>query len=156
MPNEVKRNKKNETEQNKDSMVEQTIDGLQKNGNDWYTLGREDVVQQLEAFPDQGLTSSEAERRLQVAGPNQLAEARPVTFWQMVWEQVNSSVNWLLIGASILSTFLGDYVEAIVIIAIVVLNTVLGVIQEQRAEEALSALQKMAAPEAHVTLIALL
>lgn len=118
--------------------------------NTWSTLERDDVIQQLEAFPDQGLSSGEAERRLQATGPNQLEEARPVTFWQMAWEQINTSVNWLLIAASILSAFLGDYVEAIVIIAIVVLNTVLGVIQEQRAEQALSALQKMAAPEAQV------
>ena len=116
----------------------------------WHLLEREDILRQLESSTDQGLPSAEAERRLQEAGPNELAEPEPVTFWQMVWAQLNNFVIYLLIGASLISALFGDYVEAAVIIAIVVLNTVLGVVQERRAEQALSALQKMAAPEAQV------
>ena len=113
-------------------------------------LEREDLVRQLKSSTDQGLSSREVEERLATVGPNQLAEARPVTFWQMVWTQLNSFVIYLLIGATVISALLGDYVEAGVILAIVVLNTVLGVMQERRAEQALSALRKMAAPDAHV------
>jgi Ca2+-transporting ATPase len=130
--------------------IEKTLSTEKQSGNGWYSLVCEEVVHQLKSSTDKGLASSEAEHRLQSNGPNQLTEAKPITFWQMVWEQLNSFVIWLLIGASLISAFLGDYVEAGVIIAIVVLNTVLGVLQEQRAEQALSALKKMAAPEAHV------
>ena len=121
-----------------------------ENKKNWYALEHEELLRTLETSTDQGLSSQEAERRLQSVGPNQLEEAKPVTLWQMVWEQLNSFVVYLLIIASLISAALGDYLEAGVILAIVVLNTILGVVQERRAEQALSALKKMAAPEAHV------
>jgi Ca2+-transporting ATPase len=130
--------------------IEKTLSTEKQTGICWYSLVCEEVVYQLKSSMDKGLASSEAEHRVHKNGPNELTEAKPTTFWQMIWEQLNSFVIWLLIGASLISAFLGDYVEAGVIIAIVVLNTVLGVLQERRAEQALSALKKMAAPEAHV------
>ena len=122
----------------------------EKNENHWHALKHEALLRILETSTDDGLSSQEAERRLQFIGPNQLDEAKPVTLWQMIGEQLNSFVVVLLIIASIISAVLGDYLEAVVILAIVVLNTTLGVIQERRAEQALSALKKMAAPDAHL------
>ena len=116
----------------------------------WHTLEAKDIAQLLEIQPSEGLSSSEAQKRLQKTGPNELKEAPRAGFLQMVLDQFNNFIVIILILASIVSAFLGDYVEAIAILAIVVLNAILGVVQEQRAEEALAALRRLAAPEADV------
>jgi Ca2+-transporting ATPase len=115
----------------------------------WHALSPEDVLRHLEVQED-GLTDEQAARRLAQYGPNQLQEAPRPTFWHMLWDQLNNFVVILLIVASIVSALLGDYVEAGAIMAIVVLNAVLGIVQEQRAEEALAALKRLAAPDAQV------
>ncbi len=97
-----------------------------------------------------GLTTEEVKRRLEHYGPNQLKEAPRPSFLHMLWEQLNNFVVILLIVASVISALLGDYVEAGAIMAIVVLNSVLGIVQERRAEEALAALKKLASPDAQV------
>ena len=128
---------------------------LEKNGaaemhqHDWHALEAEDVLDHLKVAGN-GLTTREAQKRLEQYGPNQLKEAPRPTFLQMLWEQLNNFVVILLIVASVISALLGDYVEAAAIMAIVVLNSVLGIVQEQRAEEALAALKKLAAPDAQV------
>jgi len=115
----------------------------------WHALKTEEVLQHLKV-EEQGLTTGEAARRQATYGPNQLQEAPRPGFLYTLWEQVNSFVVWLLIIASVVSALLGDYIEAAAILAIVVLNAALGIIQERRAEEALAALKKLTAPEAQV------
>lgn len=115
----------------------------------WHALRLEEVLRDLKVH-EAGLTGEEAERRLERYGHNQLEEAGRAGFWSMLWEQLNNFVVILLIVASLVSALLGEWVDASAILAIVVLNTVLGIIQEQRAEEALAALKRLAAPEAQV------
>jgi Ca2+-transporting ATPase len=116
---------------------------------EWHALNAKEVLKHLEV-EDRGLTTEQANERLEHYGLNQLVEAPRTTFLQMLWEQLNNFVVILLIVASLISALLGDYVEAAAIMAIVVLNAVLGLVQERRAEEALAALKKLAAPDAHV------
>src|SRR5687767_14609458 len=116
---------------------------------EWHALTVEEVLNHLKV-QNNGLTSEEAKRRLEHYGPNQLTEASRPTFLQMLWEQLNNFVVILLIVASLISAFLGDYIEAAAIMAIVVLNAILGIVQERRAEEALAALKKLVAPDAQV------
>jgi len=128
------------------------LDALQPTGqheHEWHALKTEEILKHFEV-QENGLTSGEAKRRLEHYGANQLKEAARPSFWQTLWEQLNNFVVILLIIASLISALLGDYVEAAAIMAIVVLNAVLGIVQERRAEEALAALKKLAAPEAHV------
>ena len=108
----------------------------------WHALHRNEVLRHLQVV-EGGLSTAEAEKRLEEYGPNQLREAPRPGFLSMLWEQLNNFVVILLIVASIISALLGDYVEAAAIMAIVVLNAVLGIIQEQRAEQALAALKKL-------------
>lgn len=116
----------------------------------WHALPPEETLIQLATPPETGLTTDEAARRMEHYGPNQLTEAPRPTFLQLLLEQFNNFVVILLIVASGVSALLGEWIEASAIMAIVVLNAALGVIQERRAEEALAALKKLAAPDAHV------
>ncbi len=127
----------------------QGSESIKNHEHEWHTLKTEQVLNHFEV-QDNGLTSDEAKKRLEQYGPNQLKESPRPTFLHMLWEQLNNFVVILLIIASVISALLGDYVEAAAIMAIVVLNAVLGIVQERRAEEALAALKKLAAPDAQV------
>ena len=116
----------------------------------WHSMGKDDVLSRLGAHQQEGLTTSEVARRVQIYGRNELKEKPRPSFMQLVIAQLNNFVVILLIVASIISALLGDWVEAGAILLIVVLNAILGVVQESRAEEALAALKKLASPEAQV------
>ena len=116
----------------------------------WHALSGKEVLEKLGSALDKGLSNDEAAKRLEKFGLNQLKEGKKTTFLQMVIEQLSSFVVIMLIVAAIISIFLGETVDAIAIITIVVLNTVMGVVQDSRAQKELEALKKMAAPEAMV------
>jgi Ca2+-transporting ATPase len=116
----------------------------------WHALSADEVLDQLETTPTKGLTTTEVEKRQEIHGLNQLREKPRTTFLQLVFAQLKSFVIVLLIAASIISMILGEWVDSGAILLIVILNAVLGVVQESRAEEALAALKKMAAPDAQV------
>src|SRR5690606_32389291 len=83
-------------------------------------------------------------------GPNRLAEAPGRSFLQMVGDQVAEPLVLILLGAALLSAVLGEWADVVVILAIVVLNALLGAAQEQRAEASLAALKRMGAPACRV------
>ncbi len=116
----------------------------------WHSLSPEHALKKLDVQPDRGLGAEEASRRIEQYGRNELQEQPRPGFLQRLLNQFKDLVVLLLIGAAIVSAVFGDWYEAGAIILIVVLNAVLGVVQEGRAEEALAALKKMSAPEAHV------
>jgi len=115
----------------------------------WHTLLPDQVLEQLEVG-ENGLSTSEAALRLERFGLNQLAEGRRVTFWEMLWSQFNSFIVILLIAAAIVSALLNEWIDAAAILAIVLLNAILGIVQERRAAQEFAALKKMAAPDAQV------
>jgi Ca2+-transporting ATPase len=96
------------------------------------------------------LSSQEAIERLAQYGLNQLTEAPRPGFLHLLLEQFNNFIVILLLVAAVISALLGEWIDASAIMAIVVLNAILGIIQERRAEEALAALKKLAAPDARV------
>lgn len=116
----------------------------------WHALSVTETLQLLQTDQGRGLTPQEASDRLARTGPNALREQPRPTFWQRLLAQFQSFVIYVLIFAALLSAALGDWIEAVVILAIVVLNATLGVIQEGKAEESLAALRKLASPEATV------
>ncbi len=116
----------------------------------WHSLNQDEVLQNLNTTLQEGLSSEEAARRLEKYGPNQLTEKPRPTFLQLVIGQLNNFIVILLIVAAVVSAIMGEWVESGAILAIVVLNAILGVVQENRAEQALAALKKLAAPDAQV------
>ncbi len=116
----------------------------------WHSHTVQEVIGNLGTDPAVGLKPAEAEARLAQYGPNELAEQPRPGFWQLLLAQFNNFLVIILIVSAVVSFLLGETIEAGAIMSIVILNAVLGVVQEGRAEEALAALKKMAAPEAHV------
>ncbi len=107
-------------------------------------------MQHLEAHLETGLSEQEARRRLEIHGPNELPAASRTPLWRLFIDQFKDFVVLLLIVASLVSALLGDTLEAVAIMAIVILNAIIGLVQERKADQALEALKKMAAPDAFV------
>lgn len=108
------------------------------------------LVADFETHLEQGLTAREAAERLGRLGANELSERPRPGFWSLLWDQFNNYLVIILVIAAVVSLLLGEWVDSIAIMVIVVLNAVVGVIQESKAEQALAALKKMAAPNAQV------
>ncbi len=112
----------------------------------WHTLEVDEVARQLGADRERGLAAAEAERRLAEHGPNLFVERGAKSPWRIVWEQITGVLVIVLIIAALVSALLGDLADAVVILLIVILNTVLGFWQEYRAEQAMAALKRLAVP----------
>jgi len=118
--------------------------------SDWYRLEREEVLARLATDQEQGLKGAEVQRRLAEYGLNELVERGTKSPWRILWEQMTALLVVILIIAAVVSIALGDYKDAIAILAIVVLNAILGFTQEYRAEQAMAALKQMAVPTVRV------
>ncbi|NLY39800.1 MAG: HAD-IC family P-type ATPase, partial [Firmicutes bacterium] len=116
----------------------------------WHALPVEQVAEKLGTSLQQGLSREEAERRLAQYGPNELEQMGRKTFLRMFIEQFADFMVIILIIAAVISALLGEFKDAVIIMMIVLLNGLLGAIQENKAEESLAALKKMAAPHAKV------
>lgn len=116
----------------------------------WWNLDVQDVVEELKTDLTNGLSDHEAKLRLEKYGRNQLEEKKghgPLTIFLA---QFKDFIIWVLIGAAVVSGLLKEWIDALAIIAIVILNAIMGFIQEYRAEKALSALKKLASPTSKI------
>ncbi|MCX7995625.1 MAG: calcium-translocating P-type ATPase, PMCA-type [candidate division WOR-3 bacterium] len=115
----------------------------------WHTLSIEAVFESLRTSA-QGLNSEEARLRLEKFGPNEIKEAKKKTILEMFLDQFKDFMILILIAAAIISGIVGEPIDTIAIIVIVILNGVIGFIQEYRAEKAIAALKKMAQANVNV------
>lgn len=115
----------------------------------WHQLTTEACAQQLHSSLA-GLSSAEAAARLQQYGPNQLQEAPARPWWRLLLSQLSDFMIVVLLSAAVLAGWVGEWLDAIAIIAIVLLNAIIGVVQEYRAERAVRALRQMVAVQAKV------
>ncbi len=110
----------------------------------------ESVAAGFQSNLKQGLMQSVASARLKEYGENALPRKKGSSIFKLIWSQFSSLIIWLLLAAAIVSAFFGEMVDAIAILAIVVLNGALGFFQEFHAEQSLKALQQLAAPKSKV------
>lgn len=116
----------------------------------WHVKSEKEVEEILSTSLEKGLSSNEALERLERYGPNELEQKGRKSIWAMFIEQFKDFMIVILIVAAVISGVLGEVADAAIILAIVILNAILGVIQENKAEESLEALKKMSAPNAKV------
>lgn len=109
----------------------------------------EDVFLELESSPS-GLSAAEAADRLARDGENALKEKDPPTRLQMFLAQLKDPMIYILLGAAAISVFLKEYSDAVIILCVVLLNAVVGMVQEGKAQRALEALKQMSSPTATV------
>lgn len=116
----------------------------------WFTKSIDEVVADLDTYPAQGLSEEEALARLQKYGPNKLKGKKKKSILQMFLAQLQDWLIYVLFVAVVITMVMGEYVDSIIILAVIILNAILGVAQEVKAGNAIEALQKMAAPRALV------
>ncbi|WP_339264329.1 calcium-translocating P-type ATPase, SERCA-type [Geobacillus sp. FSL K6-3411] len=116
----------------------------------WHMLAANDVAHETKTNVTAGLTATEAEKRLRQFGYNELAEGKATPAIAVFFRQFQDFMVLVLLLATIISAFLGEYVDAVAIVVIVIMNAVLGFIQERRAEKSLAALKQLSAPQAMV------
>ncbi len=116
----------------------------------WHAMGAAQALAALTTDPVHGLTTAEAALRLARVGPNQLQEGRQRGPWRILLDQFTDFMILVLLAAAVLSGIIGDIADTLAIVAILLLNAVIGFTQEYRAAKAMAALQRIAAPTATV------
>ncbi|MFZ3587982.1 calcium-translocating P-type ATPase, SERCA-type [Bacillus sp. DJP31] len=113
----------------------------------WYELRTEDVEKRVNTNYDAGLSVKDVQDRLQKFGYNELQEAEKPNMFLLFLEQFKDFMVLVLLAATLVSGLLGEYIDAIAIIAIVIINACLGFFQERKAEKSLDALKELSAPQ---------
>jgi len=116
----------------------------------WFSKSIEEVLNEIVVDPAQGLSEVEAKARLEKYGENRLAVKNKENIFQMFVAQLNGWLIYVLFAAVVITLFMGEYIDATIIILVIITNAVLGVIQEVKAGKAIEALQKMSFPKALV------
>ena len=116
----------------------------------WHTLSVDETAHRLETSHQTGLSAAQVAERIALHGPNALHEKRGRSPWRMLLDQFTDFMILVLIGAAVISGIVGDVQDTIAIIVIVILNAVIGFIQEYRAERAMAALKRMSEASAQV------
>lgn len=119
-------------------------------GQNWYARTAQEVLVFWKSNQENGLATSEVQNRLHQFGYNEMEDTRTTVWWKRFFAQFQDFMVLVLMAATLISAFLGEYADAVTILAIVIINAILGFMQEYRAEQSMQALKKLAAPTARV------
>lgn len=116
----------------------------------WFTKSQKDVLMELGVEPLNGLSQNEAQKRLEQYGRNKLKGKPKKSIISLFLSQLKDMLIYVLLAAAVITMIIGEYTDSIIIILVIILNAVIGVIQEAKAEKAVEALQKMTTPKSVV------
>jgi len=114
----------------------------------WFSKSIEEVLVKIKVDPSKGLSDSEAKTRLGTYGPNKLQAKKKKSIFRMFIAQLQDWLIYILFAAVIITIYLGQYTDSVIIILVIAINAILGVVQQFKAGKAIDALQKMAFPKA--------
>lgn len=121
-----------------------------RNSDNWYQLSVGDTSEELQVNPQKGLSELEAAQRIEKFGLNELIDRGGRSIWSILWAQLTDVMVLVLFAAALISLLVSDWKDAVAIFAIVLINTIIGLVQEYRAEQAMAALKQMASPNVKV------
>ncbi|EJP6473595.1 calcium-translocating P-type ATPase, PMCA-type [Clostridium botulinum] len=116
----------------------------------WFNKTSKEILEELNVDISTGLSSDEVERRKEKYGLNKLNSQKQKSLLKMFFEQINDILIYILLAAAIISGVLGEVSDAIIIGVVIIINTIIGVVQESKAEKALEALKQLSTPKALV------
>ncbi len=116
----------------------------------WFDQTSQDILQKFNVDLNTGLSELESKKRLEEHGENKLKSQKKKSIFQLFLSQINDVMIYILLGAAILSAFMKEYSDAIIILIVILINALIGVIQESKAEKSLEALKKLSTPKAIV------
>jgi Ca2+-transporting ATPase len=116
----------------------------------WYTLTAEKACEIVNTAPERGLAEEEVAKRISFFGPNEIAVEAGLTRWQILLHQFRDPLIYILLAAAFVTFVFQDYIDSGVIMGVVLLNAVIGYIQENKAQSAIRALSRLSDPKAQV------
>lgn len=116
----------------------------------WFNKTSKEILEELNVDISTGLSSDEVEKRQEKYGLNKLTSKKQKSLLKMFFEQINDILIYILLAAAIISGVLGEVSDAIIIGIVIIINTIIGVVQESKAEKALEALKQLSTPKALV------
>lgn len=118
--------------------------------NMWFSKSPEEIIHEFNVNPATGLSTAEAQARLEKYGQNRLKGKPKKSMFERFFAQLQDVLIYVLLGAAVITIGVGEWVDAIIILMVILLNATIGVIQESKAEKAIEALEKMTTPRSLV------
>ena len=113
----------------------------------WYDQTKEQVADELDVDPCSGLSYQQAAARLEKYGKNKIVGKKNKSLIVMFFAQLKDALIYVLLAATVITFIIGEYTDSIIILSVVLINAIIGVVQEYKAEQAIAALQKMSNPK---------
>jgi Ca2+-transporting ATPase len=113
----------------------------------WYDQTKEQVADELDVDPCSGLSYQQAAERLEKYGKNKIVGKKNKSLIVMFFAQLKDALIYVLLAATVITFIIGEYTDSIIILSVVLINAIIGVVQEYKAEQAIAALQKMSNPK---------